>query len=229
MDKPAPDQSADHAPPYLPLSLKRVGAFLGLSLLAHSCLLLTDPPESRPVPNKPAGLSELHVQLQQAGPKTPPPPPKPAPPPPTPRAKPQPRKAPTPPVAAASKKAAPAKAAPTPAAPPTAIITALPENPTDFELARPGESEARDAKPAPQIDLEAARRMARDIDRNRRDKGPAPSHPALAKTEKERETAMGRSIDQAARADCRNAYASAGLLAVPMLIKDGVTDKGCKW
>ncbi|ALX11830.1 hypothetical protein P350_09860 [Burkholderia cepacia JBK9] len=36
-------------------------------------------------------------------------------------------------------------------------------------------------------------------------------------------------MSDARRADCRNAHASAGLLALPMLALDAVRDTGCKW
>jgi hypothetical protein len=40
---------------------------------------------------------------------------------------------------------------------------------------------------------------------------------------------LGKEIDKASRADCKDAYASAGILAVLPLAKDAATGKGCKW
>ena len=45
----------------------------------------------------------------------------------------------------------------------------------------------------------------------------------------EPETKLGRAIQKAAQPDCRDAYAGLGLLAVPVLIADAITDKGCRW
>ncbi|WP_230684572.1 hypothetical protein [Burkholderia cepacia] len=40
---------------------------------------------------------------------------------------------------------------------------------------------------------------------------------------------LARGMSGARRIDCRNAYAGAGLLALPMLALDAVRDTGCKW
>lgn len=40
---------------------------------------------------------------------------------------------------------------------------------------------------------------------------------------------FARAVSEAARADCRHAYAGAGLLAIPALVIDTVRDSGCKW
>lgn len=45
----------------------------------------------------------------------------------------------------------------------------------------------------------------------------------------ERKTAMGRAIARSSRADCRDAHAGAGLLALPLLARDALLDKGCRW
>ena len=83
------------------------------------------------------------------------------------------------------------------------------------------------ASVSPSIDLEAARAIARQTVRSQ----PAP----LARTEQngtdaaEPETVLGRKIQRAANPDCRTSYAGAGLLAIPLLLKDAVSDGGCKW
>jgi hypothetical protein len=76
------------------------------------------------------------------------------------------------------------------------------------------------------IDMEAVRRMVREIERAR-EKRAAP--PASAKSGLEYDTPLGRAIEKAARADCRVAYAGTGLLAVLFLVKDAITDGGCGW
>ncbi|RQS03488.1 hypothetical protein DIE07_31785 [Burkholderia sp. Bp9002] len=40
---------------------------------------------------------------------------------------------------------------------------------------------------------------------------------------------LARGVSEARRADCRNAYAGMGLLAIPALALDTVRDSGCKW
>ncbi|MXN75916.1 hypothetical protein GR157_14380 [Burkholderia sp. 4701] len=40
---------------------------------------------------------------------------------------------------------------------------------------------------------------------------------------------LARGVSEARRADCRNAYAGMGLLAIPVLALDTVRDAGCKW
>jgi hypothetical protein len=45
----------------------------------------------------------------------------------------------------------------------------------------------------------------------------------------EKETKLARDIGKAAQPDCRDAYAALGLLAVPFLLKDALTDAGCRW
>lgn len=83
------------------------------------------------------------------------------------------------------------------------------------------------ASAPPSIDLEAAREIARQTVRSQ----PAPT----ARTEQdgtdsaEPETVLGRKIQRAAHPDCRTSYAGAGLLAIPLLLKDAVSDGGCKW
>lgn len=40
---------------------------------------------------------------------------------------------------------------------------------------------------------------------------------------------IARGIAKSARPPCRNAHADKGLLALPFLLADTVTDRGCKW
>jgi hypothetical protein len=51
----------------------------------------------------------------------------------------------------------------------------------------------------------------------------------LEKSGLEYDTPLGRSIEKAARADCRVDHAGMGLLAVFFLVKDAITDRGCRW
>jgi len=82
--------------------------------------------------------------------------------------------------------------------------------------------------PSPTIDYAAAREIARQTARSQHD--PTQKKTELyAKPPVEPETALGRRIKQAAHPDCRTRYAGAGLLAIPLLINDAVSDSGCKW
>ncbi len=40
---------------------------------------------------------------------------------------------------------------------------------------------------------------------------------------------LGKEIAKAKRGDCRTEHAHMGILAIPLLMHDTVTDKGCKW
>lgn len=51
----------------------------------------------------------------------------------------------------------------------------------------------------------------------------------LARPARPHEAPLARAIDDSARADCREAYAGAGLLAVVPLLVDTVRQHGCKW
>jgi hypothetical protein len=53
--------------------------------------------------------------------------------------------------------------------------------------------------------------------------------PSLNAPELAAEAKLGRAIAAAARPDCRSAYSGAGILAIPLLLVDFVTDTGCSW
>lgn len=93
-----------------------------------------------------------------------------------------------------------------------------------------GPSKSSSPPASPVIDLEAARRIARESGRTGTGRS-GTGLPALAVPKPEAETPLGQAIGKAARPDCRSAYAGAdlGLLAIPLLVKDTVTDRGCKW
>jgi hypothetical protein len=89
-------------------------------------------------------------------------------------------------------------------------------------------SEPSHEKPAqPVIDLEAARRIAIETDRARErslSESPAVDSPALTPSAR-----LSRDIAKAVRPDCATAHAGKGLFAVIFLLKDAITDDGCKW
>jgi len=81
--------------------------------------------------------------------------------------------------------------------------------------------------PSSPIDIETAYAVARQSSKSSRGMGSQsanPEPPAL-----ESETPLGRSIAKSARPDCRTAHAGLGLFAIPFLIADTITDRGCKW
>jgi hypothetical protein len=88
------------------------------------------------------------------------------------------------------------------------------------------------AEPAPGktggIDLDAARQLARDSARSRSGML-ANELPNLAPAKPAYQSQLARDIDKATRPDCRTEYAGMLLLAIPMLLKDAITDTGCKW
>jgi hypothetical protein len=45
----------------------------------------------------------------------------------------------------------------------------------------------------------------------------------------ERKSKLATDIEKSARPDCRTAHADSGLLAVVPLVRDAVSDKGCRW
>jgi hypothetical protein len=78
----------------------------------------------------------------------------------------------------------------------------------------------------PHIDREAARQRAREIASGGGSRGvinlPLPVPP-------EKKSKEARALEKAARPDCRTEYADLGLLAVPALLANAITDSGCKW
>jgi hypothetical protein len=116
--------------------------------------------------------------------------------------------------ARAARKPVPGALEPPPAADTTAPVA--PQLDTDDESTR-----------APVLDLEAAGRIAREVDRAR--ERSLSELPPLGPPASDPRVALARDIAKAARADCRTAHAGKGLLAIPFLIFDAMTDDGCKW
>jgi len=78
----------------------------------------------------------------------------------------------------------------------------------------------------PHIDREGARQRAREIASGEGSRRvinlPLPVPP-------EKKSKEAQAIDKAGRPDCRTEYADLGLLAVPALLANAITDTGCKW
>jgi hypothetical protein len=89
---------------------------------------------------------------------------------------------------------------------------------------------APDASEPAHIDLEKAKRLAVEYDRQQY-KTADPRFDANARTPVplEAETAASRAIAKAAKPDCREAYTGWGLLAIPLFIRDAATNSGCTW
>jgi hypothetical protein len=83
------------------------------------------------------------------------------------------------------------------------------------------------AEPGSRIDLEKARRIAREYSHKTVD--PRFDAAAGAANLLEPDRPGAKTLAKADRPDCRNEYAGWGLLAIPLLIRDTVANSGCKW
>jgi len=81
---------------------------------------------------------------------------------------------------------------------------------------------------APRIDLEASRQRAREIaSEGSGYRGVVPL--AVPPPPADRKTKLSEAIEKALKPDCRDAYASMGLLAVPALVASAIGNGGCRW
>ncbi len=78
---------------------------------------------------------------------------------------------------------------------------------------------------APRFNFDAAKKPDPEIGRSDGRKGIFNLNPPP----RDAESKLGRAIQKATQPDCRDAYAAMGLLAVPFLLKDTITDTGCRW
>jgi hypothetical protein len=79
----------------------------------------------------------------------------------------------------------------------------------------------------PHIDRQASRERAREIAGGR--SGSRGVFTLAIPIPPESKTKEAVAIEKAARPDCRSAYSDLGLLAVPALVANTLTDSGCKW
>ena len=77
------------------------------------------------------------------------------------------------------------------------------------------------------IDPDSIQRVARQIAHEARGSGEIQSQPVERVEEKK--SPLVREVEKADRGDCRTAYAGLGLLAVPFLVRDSVSESGCHW
>ncbi len=131
-----------------------------------------------------------------------------------------------PPTERAAPSVAPARPQPQPVAPsPSRLGT--PD--MDEEIFKPRRDVGTPTSAAPRIDLEAARKKAaREIvseGSGSRGVFAIPAPPPLEKKSKE-----AMAMEKAIKPDCRTAYASMGLLAVPVLVASAIAaDGSCRW
>lgn len=86
------------------------------------------------------------------------------------------------------------------------------------------------ASTARELARESARDTVLDAGRRRRmGTEVAPSESISGNTGVDPVEPLRKHAEKNARADCKHAYSGYGLLAVPFLLKDAVTDSGCKW
>ncbi|WP_394781571.1 hypothetical protein [Undibacterium sp.] len=102
---------------------------------------------------------------------------------------------------------------------------AAPESLTDVSAIPPP-----DLAPAlaPRLDLDDLRKLARDNDRSRQ-KTPMEQLRETQQASNSLEARVEGAARGAQRGDCKTAYTKAGLFAPLLLLRDAVTDKGCKW
>ena len=81
---------------------------------------------------------------------------------------------------------------------------------------------------APALDLDAARKRAREIASDASPtRGILRALPPPPERRSKESIAMEKEIK--VKPDCRNAYAGMGLLAVPALVASTIGDGGCRW
>lgn len=81
---------------------------------------------------------------------------------------------------------------------------------------------------APRLDLDNLRQLARHNERGRQ-LTPAEQLRAAQQADQSIEAKIDIAAQKAQRGDCRTAHADTGLLAPLFMLKDAITDKGCKW
>jgi hypothetical protein len=115
-----------------------------------------------------------------------------------------------------------------PAAPPSRLRFGNPD--AVDEIVRPrGDVVIPSPEPggASRIDLEAARRRAREI--TAESSGSRGIVSLVPPPPVERKSKLAEDIEKAAKPDCRTAYAGLGLLAIPALVGSTIGNGGCNW
>ncbi len=87
---------------------------------------------------------------------------------------------------------------------------------------------APEIRATPRINLDSIKDRAREI--TREGTGPRTVFPALTAPKPPPKSATQQAFDKALqRPDCKEVYADLGLAAVIPLVRDAITEKGCKW
>lgn len=82
------------------------------------------------------------------------------------------------------------------------------------------------ATPNSAIDPDSIRRVTRQI---AHETGAAEAQGRRPESTEEKKSPLVREVEKGDRGDCRTAYAGLGLLAVPFLLRDSVSESGCRW
>lgn len=104
-----------------------------------------------------------------------------------------------------------------------------PDGRDDIFKPRPPGTMAPASQPgsAPRINLDAVRQRAREIATE--GSGSRGLLPLQIPVPAERKSKLAEGIEKGIKPDCRNAYADAGLLAIPALVAGAIADIGCRW
>ncbi|WP_164840394.1 hypothetical protein [Collimonas arenae] len=86
------------------------------------------------------------------------------------------------------------------------------------------EQGGREQTPVGTLNLDALKSSARAIAHETAPRQLPGSDRQLTESEK-----ISDKVASARRSDCRTEHAQLGLLAIPLLLKDAITDSGCKW
>ncbi|MES2072191.1 MAG: hypothetical protein V4488_17680 [Pseudomonadota bacterium] len=116
--------------------------------------------------------------------------------------------------------------------PPT-MARKMPDRPdaaidTGLSSAPPSAPSTMTQPEAPRLDLDKLRQLARHNERGRQ-LTPAEQLRAAQQADQSIEAKIDTAAKKAQRSDCRTAHADTGLLAPLFMLKDAITDKGCKW
>lgn len=104
------------------------------------------------------------------------------------------------------------------------VVTTVPDSSTSHEVAGNSVS-GRQGKETSTLDYSVIGKTVKEISAQHQKKKVLPGTTKQLTEAEKFEQAVGKS----GRGDCKTEHAHLGILAIPMLIKDAVTDTGCKW
>lgn len=80
------------------------------------------------------------------------------------------------------------------------------------------------AKPSKGVDYNSITKTVKSISHEMETRTAPAANRNMTRIEK-----FEKEVEKAKRGDCRTEHASLGILGIPLLIKDAISDKGCKW